>query len=324
MTSEILHINPNSDAAAPQRPNPAEVEHPPSKLLNWIAHFTVYLGVVALLCAIGVYFMWRLPVPQDLEQLFKSDGHGTAGSRSASTGDSNPPAAANELQPSANAPNDAATEAATPPATPNPSADDEVTVVADTPASAPETPPAPATPPVPPTPHTEITQLLTDAEQQMESRRITAPASANALSSYRRVLELDPNNAAAQAGIARIAEYYRDIAEKSLLQGRPDESVAYVNRGLRAAPQDQNLVNLRSKAQLLQQQREEEQRRAQREEQRQRELEREQEQIEQAYQEELRQRRLQMQQQTQRPQPAAQPWWQAPPTYDQGSGFNQR
>lgn len=144
----------------------------------------------------------------------------------------------------------------------------------------------------------------------MDSRRITAPASSNALRSYQRVLELDPNNAAARAGIDRIAAYYRDVAEQSLRQGRPDESLAYVGRGLRAVPQNPDLLNLRRQARLIQQQREQ----AQQEEMRRQQAE--QELAEQQYQERLRQQ--------QRLQETPQPWWQQPPSYNNETGFNQR
>ena len=311
--------------------NNAVADHPHASFLNWIAHFTVYVGVVALVCALGVYFFWHVPLPQDLAQLFKND----TPSKPLNAG--TPPPKMQMLtsaavQPSADAaaPEAALTTAPQQPAsaTPNPpNADDDVVVAAEAPSVAADTPPpAPTTPEAPaplPTPQTEIEQLLTEAQQQMESRRITAPANNNALSSYQRVLELDPNNAAAKAGMERIAAHYREVAENSLRQGRPDESLAYIQRGLRAAPQSQELTNLRSQAQLLQQQREAEQRQAQREEQRRREAE--QALTEQQYQEELReQQALQMRRQQAPPPAAARPWWQEPPTYNQSSGFQSK
>lgn len=142
----------------------------------------------------------------------------------------------------------------------------------------------------------------------MNSRRLTAPTGNNALRSYQRILELEPGNSAARAGIDQIVTYYRSVAEQSLRQGRPDESLAYIGRGLRATPQDQDLLNLRRQARLLQQQREQ----AQQEEIRRRQAE--QELAEQQYQEQLRQQ----------PPQEQQPWWQQPPHYENSSGFNQR
>ena len=310
----------------------SEAERPHANMLNWIAHFTVYVGVVALVCALGVYFLWRLPLPEDLAQLFKNEAPPK------STVASLPNAktqlvSSTAVQPSADAaaPETAATTA--PAAATTSNADDEVVVAAEAPAEAQpvatDTPPTtPSTVPEAPapTPQTEIEQLLVEAQQQMDSRRLTAPASGNALSSYRRILELDPNNVAAKAGVERIAAYYQEVAESSLRQGRPDESLAYIQRGLRAAPQSQELNNLRGQAQLLQQQREHEQRQAaQRAEQQQRQQrEAEQALAEQQYQEELHRQQVQMQQRQQRQSPAARSWWQEPPTYNQSSGFQSK
>lgn len=296
-----------------------------ASFLNWFAHFTLYLGAVAVILAIGLYFLWQIPIPRDLTQMFKSAGHPssprplTAAIPPTSQSVNTP---TSPLQPLANpatgAPEIAA--AASPPATPGTDTDPNAPpqVVEPLPAEGQSTPEgrpetlaeetAPIEEPLPPTPQAEIEQLLTEARQQMDSRRLTAPANSNALRSYQRVLELDPGNAAAQNGIDQIAAYYRKVAEQSLHQGRPDESLAYIGRGLRAAPQHQDLLNLRRQAQLIQEQRE----RAQQEELRRQQAE--QELAERQYQERLRQQRTQEQQ----------PWWQQPPAYENSSGFNQR
>lgn len=143
----------------------------------------------------------------------------------------------------------------------------------------------------------------------MDNRRLTAPASGNALRSYQRVLELEPNNPSAIEGIQRIATYYQDIAKQSLLQGRTDESLAYINRGLRAMPKNETLLNLRKEARLAKQ-REEEQRQALLAEKRRQEAE-------------------QMQELSrQPPQEPQQTWWQRqqpqPQPHFNESGFNQR
>lgn len=294
-----------------------------SAFLNWLAHFTVYLGTVAVVCAIGFYFLWQLPIPQDWSQLFKSAGNSSPSrplTAAVAPPGASPKLPVTPLQPLANPPatqlSGAPEAAAPPPAAPETDSDSNGSpqVVEQPPAA--ENPPAvaeepPVKEPPPPTPQAEIEQLLVQAQQQMNSRRLTAPASNNALRSYQRILELEPGNAAARAGIDQIVAYYRNIAEQSLRQGRPDESLGYIGRGLRATPQDQNLLNLRRQARLLQQQRE----KAQQEEMRRRQAE--QERVEQQYQEQLRQ------QQQQAPS-SPQPWWQQPPSYDNSSGFNQR
>ena len=288
-----------------------------SGFLNWLAYFTVYLGTVAVVCAIGFYFLWHLPIPQEWSQLFRNAGNSSSSKHLTATTTS--PGASTKLlvspvQPLANPP---ATQlsgtpeiaTAIPPPTAAPETDSDPNappLVVEPPAT--DTPPAVKVEETPPTPQAEIEQRLAEAQQQMDSRRITAPASGNALRSYQRILELDPSNAAARAGIDRIAAYYRDIAEQSLRQGRPDESLAYIGRGLRATPQHQDLLNLRRQARLLQQQREQAQLEETRRQQAEREL------AEQQYQEQLRQQ----------PPPEQQPWWQQPPNSDNSSGFNQR
>ena len=290
-----------------------------SGFLNWLAYFTVYLGTVAVVCAIGFYFLWQLPIPQEWSQLFRSAGNSSSKHLTATTTSPGAPTKlpVSPVQPLANPPaTQSEIAAATPPPTAAPETDSDPNappLVVEPPAA--DSPPAvkveetpPQTPPEAlPTPQAEIEQRLAEAQQQMDSRRITAPASGNALRSYQRILELDPGNAAARAGIDRIAAYYRDIAEESLRQGRPDESQAYIGRGLRATPQNQDLLNLRRQARLLQQQREQAQLEETRRQQAEREL------AEQQYQEQLRQQ-----------PPQEQPWWQQPPNSDNSSGFNQR
>lgn len=345
--AHYIDSSPYIDSPAEPPPTPDAVQDSASlrsAFLNWLAYFTVYLGVVAVVCAIGFYFLWQLPIPQEWSQLLKGSGHASAAKPLSGAAPANTvvKAPANPVQSLANPP---ATQAANTPETvvaaaaPNGVAETDSDpnappLVVETPApdsasaakapeTSPETPALTETPPTPPTPQAEIEQALAEAQQQMSSRRLTAPANGNALRSYQRVLELDPNNAAARAGIEQIAAYYREIAEKSLRQGRPDESLAYVGRGLRATPQNQDLLELRRQARLLQQQREQQ---AQQEEMRRRQAE--QARAERQYQEQVQEQQLreQLQEQLRReqPPPSAQPWWQQPPTYNHGSGFNQR
>lgn len=96
-----------------------------------------------------------------------------------------------------------------------------------------------------------IEQLLATAHMQMKNRRITAPESGNALSSYQQVLELEPSNPTAIEGIQQIANHYEDIARTSFQEGHIDEALAYINRGLRAMPKSQVLLNLRRDVVLI-------------------------------------------------------------------------
>ena len=145
----------------------------------------------------------------------------------------------------------------------------------------------------------------------MDNRRFTAPASGNALSTYRRILELQPNHPVALEGIQRITTYYQDIAQQSLQQGRLDESLAYINRGLRATPKNDALLNLRRQVQQVQRVA--------------RQREREEQQKQAALVEEMQRQQLeQIRQEQQRRQQEEQPWWRQPSNRNENSGFNQR
>ncbi len=271
------------------------------RLTTWLKHFALYLSAVAAACIFGLYFLWRIPIPQDTSQLFKS------------VGDSPRPRPLSAVVAPSGSP--AKPPTATPPGS-------VATAPAATDPNAPPDESASIPPPLadalaeevgPPTPQTQIEQLLTEAQQQMESRRLTAPASGNALNSYRRILELEADNPAALEGIERIAAYYRDIAEQTRQQGRIEESLGYIGRGLQASPNNESLLNLRQEVRLAKQ-REQEQRQAEAARRRQQE----QEQAEREREEQNQPRRQPV------VRPAQQPWWQqpAPPAGD--SGFNQR
>ena len=286
------------------------------RFINWIKHFALYLGAVAMTCLIGLYFLWKIPVPQDPAQLFKS------------AGDTSMPRTLTAVMTPSPAPARIPVIASPPPPVPSPPSiptNAEIATISppavsaettDDPNTAPPLPEPPATlpadqtdPPVevltPTTPQMEIEKLLADAQQQINNRRFTAPASGNALSTYRRVLEIQPDQPAALEGIQGIAAYYRDAAQQSLQQGRLDESLGYINRGLRATPKNDTLLNLRQEARRAKQ-REQEERKTLREE-----LQRQQD--EQARVEQLRQEQQELQQ----------PWWRQPAQI-QESGFNQR
>ncbi len=297
-----------------------------SRFLKWLKHFALYLGAVTVACATGLYFLWQIPLLHDLPQLLKNAGD-TASPRPLSAAlappvmaakpqatppptfaptmaavQGQPPVPTGDI-PATNPPPVPSTEAPGGPATPEQQA---TPAVGQTDPSAPLAEASAEDTTTPPTPGSEIEQLLADAQQQMDSRRFTAPTSGNALRTYQHVLELEPNNPAALDGIQRIATYYRDIARQSLQQGRTDEGLAYINRGLRAAPKDENLLNLRREVRLTKQREQEEQQQALLEEIQRQQAERD-------YQEQFRSRAPEVQQ----------PWRQQPPSYND-SGFNQR
>ncbi len=300
---------PTSDDGAPSETIGTAL---PSGFFRWLRHFAVYMGAVLAACATGLLFLWQIPFVHELPRSLGGEGiykplaaavaplsRPTQPREPSSQPTAVPVAlAGSPPAPAANLASDPDAPPTTP--EPRPDAPDNQTASTETPAAPPAEEPAPPAP----TPQAEIEQLLAEAQQQMDSRRITAPTSGNALSTYRRVLELQPENPVALAGIQRIAAYYQNAAEQSLRQGQPDESLSYLNRGLRAIPNDQALLSLRRETQLAKQREQEEQ--ALREEIRRQQTERQR-------QEEFRRSELE----------APQPWWQQPPSQE-SSGFNQR
>lgn len=275
------------------------------RFTTWLKHFALYLGAVTTACAFGLYFLWRLPIPQEAAQLLKSAGDPPR-SRSLATIVAPPPARSPSTMSAAVAPPvapDSPPIVATPspPTATDPSTDPSLTKTAVPTAPLAETPAEEETAPL-----SEIDQLLVEAQQQMESRRLTAPAGGNALRSYQRVLELEADNSAALEGLERIAAYYRDIAEQTRQLGRLEESLAYIGRGLQASPKNERLLNLRREVRLARQ-REQEQRQARVEEARRQQADRDE-------QNQLRQRMVEPQQ----------PWWRQPAPPANDSGFNQR
>lgn len=338
----LLHLgvvaNAPPEVAAPQPATPPAIPGPPSPrvaqepgpddapagfgLLGWLKHFVLYLCAVTTICLIGLYFLWQIPFLRDPSQLLGIVDDSRAPRLPATA----PPARPVQTTPGAppvntasvpGQPVPAAVVVATtaPPVTPTepagaqPPLEPVPATASDGQAGpAPTEPTAEAAPP--PTPQTEIEQLLADAQQQMDNRRFTAPASGNALGTYQRVLALQPDHPAALEGIQRITTYYRDVAQQSLQQGRLDESLAYINRGLRATPQSDALLGLRRQVQQAQQaaarrEREEQQRQAALEEMQRQQFERD------------RQEQLRRQQEQQ-------PWWRQPSNQNDNSGFNQR
>jgi hypothetical protein len=321
---------PNHYAAPEPEPDDAPAGF---DLLGWLKHFVLYLGALTVICLIGVYFFWQIPFIRDPSQILRLADDSRLVRPLASTATpaalapptqampSPPPVnnATDAPQPSST-PTDAVVATTSPPATPTDPAGALLPAASPTavPAAGPAEPVPPTAEPVaeaapPLTPQAEVEQLLAAAQQQMDNRRFTAPASGNALSTYRRILELQPDHPTALDGIQRITVYYQDIAQQSLQQGRLDESLAYINRGLRARPESDALLSLRR--QVQQAQRAARQREQEQQQQRQAALEEMQrQQLEQIRREQL----LRQQEQ--------QPWWRQPPSnnFNESSGFNQR
>ena len=65
----------------------------------------------------------------------------------------------------------------------------------------------------------KISRLLEVAEVHLMVGRITEPPGSNAYDAYKQVLEIDPNNPQAKAGLFKIADHYEKLARESLKSG---------------------------------------------------------------------------------------------------------
>ena len=74
----------------------------------------------------------------------------------------------------------------------------------------------------------EVSRLLAAAEADLTARRLTSPAGSNAWDRYRRVLELDPANAAAVKGMEMVIEGYRELFAAALGQEDFEKAAAYL------------------------------------------------------------------------------------------------
>ena len=98
----------------------------------------------------------------------------------------------------------------------------------------------------------DISDSLTDelfhmAQQAVDEYRLTTPADDNAYYYYKSILEQDPDNKEAAAGVMRIATVYADLAEKEINRFRYKKAKMYVYRGLSIDPENPRLQELENK-----------------------------------------------------------------------------
>ena len=92
----------------------------------------------------------------------------------------------------------------------------------------------------------QVTQLLEVAQAHRDMGYLVEPPGLNAAETYHRILQLDPDNAQAKAGLQAIADKYAKLAKESL-QTEKDPSVSrkLIETGLTVAPNDPELLSLR-------------------------------------------------------------------------------
>ncbi|MEH6579119.1 MAG: SUMF1/EgtB/PvdO family nonheme iron enzyme [Amphritea sp.] len=99
----------------------------------------------------------------------------------------------------------------------------------------------------------QITDLITQAQQQQQLEHFTQPPGDNAQESYRGVLKLDPNHIEATLALAALPDLIHAQAQRELDGGARLRSHELVNEGLQIAPRHQGLLDI--KATLLLQER---------------------------------------------------------------------
>ena len=98
--------------------------------------------------------------------------------------------------------------------------------------------------------HRRIEQLLTRASNAFENNQFVEPQGDNALTLYRAVLNLDPNNQRARNGIGSISEHFLRQARRELAAG--EYGIAEQNLRIAAAIEPQNQTVLQLQQQLQQ------------------------------------------------------------------------
>lgn len=104
--------------------------------------------------------------------------------------------------------------------------------------------------PTPADTETRVARLLTRADLQWSEGRFTEPPGDNAFATYQQVLELDPDNSQASErlvaiGRRQLSMQYQQKARELLEQGELDRSLTELDQGLRLAPGDPDLLDLK-------------------------------------------------------------------------------
>ena len=90
-----------------------------------------------------------------------------------------------------------------------------------------------------------IQTMLAKAQQQIDHSQLTSPKANNAYETYSALLQQDPQNPQAVAGLDRIAERYQQLALAHKKKGDLQLSVTMVTRGLSVNPKHADLLALK-------------------------------------------------------------------------------
>lgn len=94
----------------------------------------------------------------------------------------------------------------------------------------------------------QVDMLLDVASAHREVGRLTDPPGSNAAEAYQHVIEMDPGNARAQAGLYQVADDYLAMARTSLAGGDKEAARRQIETGLGLVPDHQGLLDLKRQA----------------------------------------------------------------------------
>ena len=90
-----------------------------------------------------------------------------------------------------------------------------------------------------------VKQLLLEAERQLTEEKYTTPKQDNAVDTYQKILAIAPQQIEAQQGIQKIIQEYYQKALQKQQEEHYRSSLIWVNRGLKIAPDDPKLNQLK-------------------------------------------------------------------------------
>ncbi|MEJ2692261.1 MAG: tetratricopeptide repeat protein, partial [Candidatus Thiodiazotropha sp.] len=90
-------------------------------------------------------------------------------------------------------------------------------------------------------------RLVEAAQVHFMVGRITDPPGSSALAAYQQILEIDPSNTQAHAGMKQIADHYEALARESLENGNIEQSRMLIETGLSVEPDHKGLRKLLKK-----------------------------------------------------------------------------
>ena len=95
----------------------------------------------------------------------------------------------------------------------------------------------------------KITRLLEVADIHFIVGRIVDPPGSNAYDAYKQVLNIDPNDKQAEAGLLVISDHYESLARESLHNGNTKNTQKLISTGLQVTPGHSGLTALNRKIQ---------------------------------------------------------------------------